>query len=232
MLGPADAADAFPHAAPCPWRSGRTMRLPGTGQAHTAAYRASAPAPSAVSVRFQFVVIVFVSRGFPLLFRLLLQPGVRFPDCVSGSSFRRPFDRVQVSENHVQHEAVFNAACAASVRSVRRPARSSPPCPAPLLRSPVSVRTARLAPSGVSGLPPGSCLLFRSFAVRFVHGSFLRFVLCSVCLVFRSIPVRFRFACPVRFVSAGSCSPLVHSRLRLSVSFLSLSLCCARSQAI
>ena len=53
------------------------------------------------------------------------------------------------------------------------------------------------------GLPPGPGLLFRSFDVRFVHGSYLRFVLCSVPLVFSSfqlIPVRFVFL----FVSAHS----------------------------
>ena len=57
------------------------------------------------------------------------------------------------------------------------------------------------------GLPPGPGLLFRSFDVRFVHGSYLRFVLCSVPLVFSSFSAHscsFRF--PVRFSSFSACS--------------------------
>ena len=63
-----------------------------------------------------------------------------------------------------------------------------------------------------SGLPPGTGLLFRSFAVRFVHGSYLRFVLLFVSVRFASAwfssfqfgLLRFRSSCLVRFRSFRS----------------------------
>jgi len=57
-----------------------------------------------------------------------------------------------------------------------------------------------------SGLPPGSGLLFRSFAVRFVHGLYLEFV-----LFVRS--VRFQF------VSFSSCRSFCIVRFELIFPF-------------
>lgn len=56
------------HTASCFQRSARRVRRSGMRDQKTVAPpRASAPAPSVDPVRFQFVVIVFVSRGFPLV---------------------------------------------------------------------------------------------------------------------------------------------------------------------
>ena len=56
------------HTASCFQRSARRVRRSGIRDQKTVAPpEASAPAPSVDPVRFQFVVIVFVSRGFPLV---------------------------------------------------------------------------------------------------------------------------------------------------------------------
>ena len=68
-------------------------------------------------------------------------------------------------------------------------------------------------PSEVPGLPPGFDLLFRSFAVRFVHGSYLEVSFGFVCsaqfVSFRSFvrPVRFR-SFSFRFELVSYCSPV------------------------
>jgi len=81
----------------------------------------------------------------------------------------------------------------------------------------------------VPGLPPGSGLLFRSFVVRFVHGSYLKFV-----LLFRSLQlgsILFRSSCPVLFRSLRSRFPFVSVPASFFVFELIL-MRCARSQAI
>ena len=66
--GSAAAGAVSRHTASCFQRSARRVRRSGMRDQKTVAPPgASAPAPSAVPVRFQFVVIVFVSRGFPLV---------------------------------------------------------------------------------------------------------------------------------------------------------------------
>ena len=117
----------------------------------------------------------------------------------SGPSFQRPFDRVQVSENRARPELCSGAACAAFVHpSGVRPPRSALPGSAPAKSGPV--RMAGFPPSGVSGLPPGSGLLFRSFAARFVHGLYLVSFRFQFSFGFRSLSVQ--LACSVRFVFA------------------------------
>ena len=212
MLEPAESASASQrlssaeaslHTASRFQRSARTVRRTRARRARTEKpRRASAPAPSAVFVRFQFVVIVLspaVSRG----------RSVRFPGPVfgsrsglSGPPFRPPFERVQVSENRVKPEVSFR----------RRPSSGTP--------GPASVRPARLRsreagfqfvrqvppPSRCSGLPPGPGLLFRSFAVRFVHGSYLKFVLYSFQFVLRSFQFVLRSPSLCPSCSLRSCS--------------------------
>ena len=146
-----------------------------------------------------------VSRGHSGCFT---SPGFGSRVRFSGTSFRCPFDQVQGSENHVRPEFRSGAACAASVCSVRHPFR-------PILQScSASAKpgsgSVGLPPSVISGLPPGSCLLFRLSAVRFVHGRYLEVVL-FVC--FSSVSVQLVFACPFRSVL------LIFRSIRLSFPF-------------
>lgn len=85
----------------------------------------------------------------------------------------RLFDRVQVSENLVQPELAFRR------RSARRssvPSGSAPSVPSRPAPAPAEFGSSSDGPASTvrdPGLPPGSGLLFRSFAVRFVHGPYL-----------------------------------------------------------
>ena len=197
--GSAAAAAVSRHTASCFQRSARRVRRSGVQEAEANTPPGDfTPAPPAVSVRFQLVVISFVSRGFPRLFRLLLSgPGFGSRSGLSGPSVQQPFDRVQVSENRVKPRTrVQVAAPAAVVRSIRcvfrfavRLAFASLPARFPTrfrVRRPprlrLAVRSVRFrsgqrsdAAVRSSGLPPGPGLLFRSFAVRFVHGFVSRF---------------------------------------------------------
>lgn len=169
------------------WRK-RTSRQPG----HLPLRRSPFPSVSSSSSSS-------VSCGFPRLFRLLLQPGVRFPDLPLGAVFQQPFDRVQVSENHVRPELAFRRRVSGFRRSVRL--RSVLPA-LPARLPPVQVQFGdRLSAVRFSGLPPGVGLLFRSFAVRLVHGSYL----VSFCVQFSSFCL-VSFSRTVFFVSACSCS--------------------------
>ena len=97
-------------------------------------------------------------------------------------------------------------------RSVRLRFRPPPPCPLPRRRRVRFKSGWPLSAVRFSGLPPGTGLLFRSFAVRFVHGSYLRFVLLFVSVRFASAwfssfqfgLLRFRSSCLVRFCSFRS----------------------------
>ncbi len=164
----------------------------------------------------------FVSCGFPRLFRLLLQPGVRFPDRLSGPSLQRPFDQVQVSENHVRPELAFRRRLRGSVRSVRL-SILPPPCPVPPGSGSGSVRAAGPPPSGIPGLPPGPRLLFRSFAVRFAHGPYLS----SFCVRFSFSSCSFRLFCPCLILFCSFLFVFVRSRLCLAFLFLSSLSCVA-----
>ena len=190
----ASSAAASLHTASRLQRSARTASSTRARRARTKPpRRASAPAPFAVFVRFQFVVIVFAFLRFPaVVFRSLLRSGVRVPDRLLRAAFRPPFERVQVSENRVRPEVRSGAVCRPD-----RPVPSPSAPPAPLPQSSGSVRPAGPAAVRGSGLPPGSGLLFRSFAVRFVHGSYLS----SFCVRFSSVRLFL-----LQLVSASSCS--------------------------
>ena len=219
------SAEASLHTASCFQRSARTMRRSGTKRAHAVACRAYAPAPFAVSVRFQFVVIVFVSCGFPRRCSVrFFSPGFYSRACFS-EPLARHFDQVQVRENHVQPELHVQAPLRrlrsdpSGVRSVV----SALPHPAP-----ARLRSSSEADHPPSVFPvyhpvPASCsarLLFVLFMVRI-----LKFVslLSSVRLpcfglfVFpcSSLPasVRFRFRLPVLFLSSFSRVMPAHRRL-------------------
>ena len=206
------AAAVSRHTASCFQRSARTRRRPVTVRPHAEAVRASAPAPFAVSVRFQFVVIVFVSCGFPRLFRLLLLlrgsvPGGISPNRSRGSSIGFKSVKIMFGLN-----LRSGAAHTASVR--RFPSASD--LPARLPPSSGQVRMGVISAVHFSGLPPRSGLLFRSFAVRCVHGSYLssvRFVVQFSSVQFSS--VQFSSSCFVLF--CPSCSTLLVS-VRFSVS--------------
>ena len=207
-LGSVSAAAVSRHTASCFQRSARTSRRPVTARPQAEAVRASAPAPFAVSVRFQFVVIVLspaVSRGC----------SVCFFGSVFGfrSHFSEPlarlFDRVQVSENHVRFELAFRCRTyglrpAFSVRF--RPAR---PAPAKLrsssdgrdFRRPFFRFTTPVRPP-----VPLVCCSLRSWFVSFFG---------SICCSVQFSSVQFSSSCFVLF--CPSCSTLLVS-VRFSVS--------------
>ena len=155
--------------------------------------RRRSPSSSASSSSSSFLP----SCGFPRSFSGRFSgPGFGSRTVFSGQPFRPPFERVQVSENRVRPEVHSGAASRTD-----RPVPVSVRPPAPLPQSSRSVRPAGPAAVRGPGLPPGSGLLFRSFAVHFVHGSYLS----SFCVRFSS------FAClafslsllgPVPFVPA------------------------------
>ena len=166
----------------------------------------------------------FISCGFPRLFRLLLQlrgsaPGAASPGRLSDSP-SIGFKSVKIMFGLSSRSG---AAPAASVVPSGFVFRLPPPCPVPAPAEFGSSSDGRPSAVRDPGLPPGPGLLFRSFAVRFVHGSYLRFVLLSV--QFSSL--QFRSSCLVRFRSFS----FVSVSFRCFV-FELIFACCARSQAI
>jgi len=135
------------------------MRCSGTEKTHIAAVRASAPAPFAVSVCLQLIVIVCLLR-FPAVVSGRFRPsGVRFPAGLSGLSVRPPFDRVQVSENRVVLARAWPGRRFRGCRTVQ----SGASCRPPRLR----LASAR-SRSGFPALPSASpSPRFRSVPVRF-----------------------------------------------------------------
>ena len=138
----ASAAAVSRHTASCFQRSARTRRRAGTAWTRKAAPGASAPAPPAVSVRIQLVVIVCLLR-FPAVVPFASSaPGFGSRSRFSGPPARQPFDQVQVSENHVRPELMFRRRVRGFRRSVRLRFRPPPPCPAPAPPGSVQVRMA------------------------------------------------------------------------------------------
>ena len=209
----ASAAPVSRHTASCFQRSARRVRRIDMRDTKTAAAGASALARSTVSVRFQFVVIVCLLRSPAVVpVASVSAPGFGSRAGLSGPLFR-PFDRVQVSENHAFPELAFRgAAFAAFVRSVRpvfRPPRrrlaSARSGLASSFRRPPRRRLASAwsgsASDSVSTPPsefpvyhpvPASCsarLLFVLFMVRISKFCFCfaRSVLLSLSRSFRSL---------------------------------------------
>lgn len=154
-------------------------------------------APFAVSVRFQFVVIVCLLR-FPAVVPVASSVRGSVPVLLLGAAFRQPFDRVQVSENpfglSFRSGAAERRSCLPSGFFRLRPAlsgsrRDQVQFGRPAFRRPFFRFTTR------SGPPvPLVCCSSGSWSVS-------RFVLCSVQLaLFRSFRlVLFIHVCPVRF---------------------------------
>ena len=136
------------------------------------------------------------SCGFPRSFSGRFSgPGFGSRTVFSGPPGGNPSSEFKSVKNRVRPEFGSGAV------SYGPPGPVSVRPPAPLPQSSRSVRPAGPAAVRGSGLPPGSGLLFRSFAVHFVHGSYLS----SFCVRFSS------FAClafslsllgPVPFVPA------------------------------
>ena len=116
----ASAAPVSRHTASCFQRSARRVRRIGMRDANAVAPPGAFPlAPFAVFVQFPFVVIVCLPRSPAFVPFASVPPRGSVPGPVSPGRFR-PFDRVQVSENHAFPELAFRgAAFAAFVRSVR-----------------------------------------------------------------------------------------------------------------
>ena len=217
------AAAASLHTASRSRRSDLRIGRPGIEAKNTPnASGAATPASPADLVRFQFVVIACLLR-FPAVVPLFPAargsvPGVRIsgPLVATLRSGPRQENRVLLS---LRSGAVQHGVLSYSVRFVRLAFRPSAPVLRVRIELPAfgSVRPARLSasqfrfgirsapPSEVPGSPPGSGLLFRSSAVRFVHGPYLEVrvlfrsgLLLLVCLVLGS------FSCPVQFISVRS----------------------------
>ena len=232
------SAEASLHTASCFQRSARTMRrtFPRRTRAKTP-HRAPAPAPSAVSVRFQLVVIVCLLR-FPAVVPFASPargsvPGPASPGSLSGVP--------SIGFKSVKIMFVLSLAQAPRCAAFRsdRPAffPSVPPRSA----------SAKFR-SGSDGVPPSGIPVYHpvpaSCSVRFPFVSFMvrisvRFVFVSVRFPFGS--VQSALSSSVRPVPAHSCSfqfvfrSIVPVRSAfpfvpfvLSVSFVR----CARSQAI
>lgn len=216
-------AEASLHTASRSRRSALRTGRPGTRDAaREGAYRAAAPPPSDVSVRFQFVFIACLLR-FPAVVPLF--PAVP----VFGSRFRRsgPLAAALRSgarqENRVLLSLRSGAVCAACflcsaglVRSAFRPARcmfrvrleaSGSDCPVRRSAVQFSFGTRSTSSPEVPGSPPGSGLLFRSFAVRFAHGLHLEvrvsvsFRLSRSSLLFGSVSLSCSFSARLFSVS-------------------------------
>ena len=204
----AASADAVSlHTASCFQRSARTTgRRSGAEKTHMAAARASAPAPFAVSVRFQFVVIVCLLR-FPAVVPVAVPPGDRLPGPLLRRSVQPPSIKFK-SKNHVQAELSFSAALRRSSVPSGFLSASALPSPGsrqarikfgwPVFRRPFFRFTTRSWPP-----VPLVCCSFRSWSV-----SQVRFVFSSA-----------RFGLPCSVLFSSSCSSLLVS-VRSSVSFV------------
>jgi len=124
------SAEASLHTASCFQRSDRTAkRRSGTEKTHIAATRASAPAPFAVSVRFQFVVIVCLLR-FPAVVPVASSvrgssPGPASPNRLRGSSIE--FKSVKILFGLRLRSGAAQAAFVQSVRLLSVRFRPTPP---------------------------------------------------------------------------------------------------------
>ena len=175
------SADASLHTASCFQRSDRTTgRRSGEEKTHIAAARASAPAPFAVSVRFQFVVIVCLLR-FPAVVPVASSawgsvPGPASPNRLRGSSIEFKSVKIMFS---------LSVRSGAAERRSRVPSGffPSPPALARLAPSSSSVRTTGFPPSVFPAYHPVpvSCSVRLLFVWFMVCISF-RFVFRSVCL--------------------------------------------------
>ena len=187
----------------------------GIRDAETAEAGASALAPSAVSVRFLFVVIVCLPRSPAIVpVASVSVPGFGSRAGLSGPVFR-PFDQVQVSENRAFPELAFRS----RFRGFRPFRPPSLPSASPSPRScsvPVQIRTAfrlcRLSSRSTTRSRPPVPLVCCSFCSWFVSRSFVWFrSFSSAQLVssFRSSirPVQFR-SFQFRFELISLCSPV------------------------
>ena len=206
----------------------------GIRDAETAEAGASALAPSAVSVRFLFVVIVCLPRSPAIVpVASVSVPGFGSRAGLSGPVFR-PFDQVQVSENRAFPELAFRGRFR-GFRPFRPPSLPSaspsprfrsvptrlpvPPSASPSPRScsvPVQIRTAfrlcRLSSRSTTRSRPPVPLVCCSFCSWFVSRSFVWFRSFSSAQFvssFRSLirPVRFR-SFQFRFELISLCSPV------------------------
>ena len=161
------------------------MRPDGRAETHIATHGASAPAPLAVPVRFQFDVIICLLR-FPAVVPFASPaPGfgsrVRSP----GRLLDNPSTKFKSVKIVLLPELTFRRRSSGFAHPSGSPGfRPAPPGFAPCSGQDrmAGFSTAVRRP----GLPPGSGLLFRSFAVRFVHGLYLEFVLFVRSVHFRS----------------------------------------------
>ena len=199
------------HTASCFQRSARRVRRSGMRDQKTVAPpEASAPAPSAVPVRFQFVVIVFVTRGFPLV----PVASVSVPVFGSRAGFSGPlsspsigFKSVKIVQSRTFVQAPLSRLSCVQSGPPFRPPRLRLASARPDLVSGLAVRLAFARPGSasdsVSAPPPEvpvyhpvptSCsarLLFVSFMVRISKFRLVPSVqFSSFCLVcpFRSFP--------------------------------------------
>jgi hypothetical protein len=133
---------------------------------------ASAPAPSAVPVRFQFVVIVCLPR-FPAFVPVasVSVPVFGSRAGLSGPSVQQPFDRVQVSENRAAPELSFR------LRS-RGCHAFSPAC----LSVSLAFASLPLGPGLVSGLAVRLALASLPLGPGLVSGLAIRLALASLPL--------------------------------------------------
>ena len=195
----ASSAAASLHTASRLQRSARTASSTRARRARTKPpRRASAPAPFAVFVRFQFVVIVFAFLRFPaVVFRSLLRSGVRSRTVFSGPPSGRP------SSEFKSVKIVFGLRFV-QAPSVVRTARSRLRPPRPLRFRRVQARFVRQVPPP-SVVPvyhpvPASCsarLPFVSFMVRIS----VRFVFVSVRFQLVSLQLVSAWSCSVRSCS-------------------------------
>jgi len=206
-------SEASLHTASRSRRSARQIERSGAeAEKREDAPRAAAPAPSAVSVRFQFIAIDCRLLRFPAVVPLF--PAVRYS--ITRSRFSGPLVAVLRSgsrqENHVLLSLRSGAACAAgclfspaAVRFAFRPHR--PACPARVrgFRLSLSARSARL----ITGIGSSSEAVRRRRLKFPVHhpvpascSARLLFVLFMVCIS----KFVFRFVQACFFRSSISCS--------------------------